>query len=33
MYTNDDGVRLEISDEGTYLRVPGEADFRNCERS
>jgi hypothetical protein len=33
MHTNDDGVRLEISDERAYLRVPGEADFRNCERS
>jgi hypothetical protein len=33
IYTNDDGVRLEISDEAAYLRVPGGEDFRDCERS
>lgn len=33
IYTNDDGVRLEISDEEAYLRVPGGEDFQDCERS
>jgi hypothetical protein len=33
LYTNDDGVRLEISNEEAYLRVPGGDDYRDCERS
>ena len=33
IYSNDDDVRLEISDEEGYLRVPGGADFQDCERS
>lgn len=33
VYTNDDGVRLEISNEEAYLRIPGERDFQDCERS
>ena len=33
VYAHDDGVRLEISDERAYLRVPGAADSRDCKRS
>ena len=33
LYTNDDGVRLEISNEEAYLRVPGGEDFQDCQRS
>jgi hypothetical protein len=33
LYTNDDGVRLEISNEEAYLRIPGGDDYRDCERS
>jgi hypothetical protein len=33
VYSNDDGVRLEISNEEAYLRVPGGEDFQDCERS
>lgn len=33
IFTNDDGVRLEISDEEAYLRVPGGEDFQDCNRS
>lgn len=33
LYTNDDGVRLEISNDEAYLRIPGGDDYRDCERS
>ncbi|HEX6114347.1 MAG TPA: hypothetical protein VFZ10_18770 [Geminicoccaceae bacterium] len=33
VYSNDDGVRLEISNEEAYLRVPGGEDFQDCQRS
>ena len=33
VYSNDDGVRLEVSNEEAYLRIPGEDDFRDCMRS
>ena len=32
IYTNDDGVRLEISNEQAYLRIPGGEDFQDCDR-
>lgn len=32
-YANDDGVRLEISNEAAYLRIPGGEDFQDCRRS
>lgn len=32
LYTNDDNIRLEISNEEAELRIPGEDDFRDCER-
>jgi hypothetical protein len=32
VYSNNDDVRLEISNEEARLRIPGEADFRDCER-
>ena len=32
VYGNDDDVRLEISDDEARLRIPGAADFRDCER-
>jgi hypothetical protein len=32
VYGNDDDVRLEISNEEARLRIPGAADFRDCER-
>jgi hypothetical protein len=33
LYTNDAGVRLEISNDEAYLRIPGGDDYRDCERS
>ena len=33
VYSNDDGVRLEISNEEADLRIPGESNFEDCERS
>lgn len=33
VYTNSDGVRLEVSDDDTDLRIPGQPDFQDCERS
>lgn len=33
VYANDDGVRLEVSNEQAYLSIPGEPDFQDCERS
>jgi hypothetical protein len=32
VYSNNDDVRLEISNEEAHLRIPGAADFRDCER-
>jgi hypothetical protein len=32
VYANNDDVRLEISNEEARLRIPGAADFRDCER-
>jgi hypothetical protein len=32
VYGNDEDVRLEISNEEARLRIPGAADFRDCER-
>jgi hypothetical protein len=32
VYGNDEDVRLEISNEEAGLRIPGAADFRDCER-
>jgi len=32
VYSNEDEVRLEISNEDAYLRIPGESDFQDCQR-
>ena len=33
VYSNDDGVQLTVSNDDAYLRIPGESDFRDCERT
>ena len=33
VYTNDEGVELTVGSDEAYLRVPGESDFQNCERT
>jgi hypothetical protein len=33
VYTNDDGVRLDITNQEAEMRIPGEENFRDCERS
>jgi hypothetical protein len=32
-YTNNNGVRLTISNDEAYLRIPGESDFQDCDRA
>jgi hypothetical protein len=32
VYTNEDDVRLAVGDNDGYLRIPGAADYQNCER-
>jgi hypothetical protein len=31
VYTNEDDVRLAVGDNDGYLRIPGAADYQNCE--
>ena len=33
VYSNDDGVELTVGDDEAYLRIPGESDFQDCERT
>ena len=33
VYSNDDGVRLTLGDDETYLRIPDGSDFQDCERT
>ena len=33
IYTNDNDVELRVDDDDAYLRIPGESDFEDCERS
>jgi Membrane-bound lysozyme-inhibitor of c-type lysozyme len=30
---DDDDVRLTVGDDEAYLRIPGEADYQDCERT
>jgi hypothetical protein len=32
VYTNEDDVRLTVGDRDANLRIPGAADYENCER-
>jgi hypothetical protein len=32
VYANEDDVRLTVGDRDTNLRIPGVADYENCER-
>ena len=33
VYSNDEGVELTIDNREAYLRVPGQSDFQDCERT
>lgn len=33
VYANDDDVRLMVGDNDASLRIPGAADYQNCERT
>jgi hypothetical protein len=34
VYSDDDNdVRLTVSDDEAHLRIPGEADYQDCERT
>jgi hypothetical protein len=33
VYSDNNDVRLTVSDDEAYLRIPGEADYQDCERT
>jgi hypothetical protein len=33
VYSNEDGVQLTVEEGEAYLRIPGESDFQDCERT
>jgi hypothetical protein len=33
IYSNHDDVELRVDNDNAYLRIPGESDFEDCERS
>jgi hypothetical protein len=33
IYTNNSDVELRVDDDEAYLRIPGESDFEDCERT
>jgi hypothetical protein len=33
VYSDHNDVRLTVSDDEAYLRIPGEADYQDCERT
>lgn len=33
IYSNRDDVELRVDEDEAYLRIPGESDFADCERS